>query len=203
MLYRLLWLVAQAINKVYFRVRVEGKENLPTEGGYVVAPVHRSWIDFILITSITHKPMRFMAKDSAFKYPMVASVLSRAGSFPVNRGTPDRAAMSAAKKVLEAREVLVIFPEGTRREGPTVEALFDGVSYLVYRCASPVVPVGILGSDSACGPGVKFPRPRKVRIRIGTAIEPPAAQTRVTRRELGEFTIRLRDAIQREYSEAY
>jgi len=202
-LYRITWLFLLAVNKSLWRLKICGKENLPATGAFVLAPVHRSFIDFALTSSITRRRMRYMGKDSLWKVGLFGKFISALGAYPVHRGGADREALKRTVDVLQGGEPVVIFPEGTRQFGPKVEDLFEGAAYVATKVGVPIVPVGIGGSEQAMQKGKKLPRPVKVAIVIGTPIMPPASDSkRTSRRAVHELTLQLRDEIQRLFDEA-
>ena len=76
------------VAKLFGGVRIVGAENIPADGPFVLAPVHRSNIDFALASLLTTRPMRYMGKDSIWKYKALGRFVSMLGAFPVHRGTP-------------------------------------------------------------------------------------------------------------------
>ena len=203
-LYRIAWLLLLALNKGYWRAKITGKEHIPPTGPFVLAPVHRSFIDFALTSSITRRRMRYMGKDSLWKIGLFGKLLSGLGAYPVHRGGADREALKRTVEVLEGGEPVVIFPEGTRRFGPKVEDLFEGAAYVATKVGVPIVPVGIGGSERALRKGQKIPRPVKITVVVGEPITPetPADGRRTSRRAVHELTLRLRDEVQRLFDEA-
>ena len=203
-LYRITWWFLLTLNKGYWRLRITGKENIPSTGPFVLAPVHRSFIDFSLTSSITKRRMRYMGKDSLWKVSLFGKFISALGAYPVRRGGADREALKRTIEVLEGGEPVVIFPEGTRQSGPKVNDLFEGAAYVATKVGVPIVPVGIGGSEHALRKGKKLPRPVKVAIVVGDPIPPPPASEsgRTSRRAVHELTLRLRDEIQRLFDEA-
>jgi len=203
-LYRITWWFLLTLNKGYWRLRIKGKENIPSTGPFVLAPVHRSFIDFSLTSSITKRRMRYMGKDSLWKVSLFGKFISALGAYPVRRGGADREALKRTIEVLEGGEPVVIFPEGTRQSGPKVNDLFEGAAYVATKVGVPIVPVGIGGSEHALRKGKKLPRPVKVAIVVGDPIPPPPASEsgRTSRRAVHELTLRLRDEIQRLFDEA-
>lgn len=159
--------------RVWCRMTVEGRENLPRSGGFVVAPVHRSILDTPISSGLTRRRLRFMGKDSMWKHRSAGWVLSALGGFPVSRGTPDREALRRCIAVLEGGEPLVLFPEGERKSGPIVQPLFDGAAYVAVKAGVPIVPVGIGGSERVMPKGSKFIHPRKLHVVIGEPIRAP------------------------------
>ena len=119
----------------------------------MLAPVHRSNMDTPFASCVTRRRLRFMGKDTLWKRQPAAWFLSALGGFPVTRGTADREALKRCIAVLQAGEPLVLFPEGERKSGPTVQPLFDGAAYVALKAGVPIVPVGIGGSEAVMPKG--------------------------------------------------
>lgn len=204
-LYLVLRFLALGLAKVWFRVDVDGMRNLPPSGGYIIAPAHRSNLDAVLLQVVTRRQLRLMGKDSLWKVGRFPGwVLTSLGGFPVARGTADRAALRTAQDLLEAGEPVVLFPEGTRQSGPSIQPLFDGPAFLAARCQVPIIPVGIGGSEAAMGKGVKIPRPRKITFVFGAPLLPPEPSDggRVARRRVQALTAELYTAVQEHFDQA-
>ncbi len=208
---RLAWTVTRffmrAAAKLWFRYEVHGRENLPTAGAFIVSPVHRSNLDTPLLPVIRAEPIRFMGKESLWKVNRAASwFLTMLGGFPVERATADRSALRVAEEILERGEALVMFPEGTRRDGLDVleENMFDGPSFLSGRQQCPIVPVGIGGSEYAMPVGRKVVLPKKIVFVIGEPILPPTPNEngRVSRKSVKAHTELLRQTIQTLFDDA-
>lgn len=209
-------IVLVGLSRIYFPGTVTGRENLPSRGAYLVAPVHRSYVDWLLVARISRRRLRFIVKDEVWRSKVLGSAVEAVGGFPVNRSGADREALERCRTILEGGEPLVMFPEGSRRSGPRVEALRDGVSYLALRSGVPIVPVGIGGSEAAMPKGSSFPRPRRIDLVIGHPVradplgpqDDPAPdrdagatpgasrRRRLSRQLVGALSDELRDAIQ-------
>jgi 1-acyl-sn-glycerol-3-phosphate acyltransferase len=203
-LYRGVRVIILAFAKLFWRVRIIGTEHLPADRPFVLAPVHRSNIDFALMSLVTPRRMRYIAKDSLWKIATLGRLWSALGAFPVHRGSADREALRTSVAVIENGEPLVLFPEGTRQIGPVVEEVFDGAAYVASRAGVPIVPVGIGGSERAMPKGAKMLRPVKVVVVVGPPIDPPEAgeRGRASRGAIRGTTARLRDEVQRLFDEA-
>ena len=202
-LYRFVWGLIWLVSRLYWRLSISGKENVPATGAFVLAPVHRSFIDFGMTCGVTHRRMRYMGKDSLWKVPVLRNLISALGAYPVHRGAADREALRRTVEVLEGGEPVVIFPEGTRQFGPKVEHLFEGAAYVATKVGVPIVPVGIGGSEMALRKGKKLPRPVKITVIVGEPIHPPSKEgQRTSRRAVHELTLQLRDELQRLFDEA-
>lgn len=202
--YGFLRVVVRAVNRTLFRVTVEGAGRVPDHGPVIIAPVHRSFIDFWVVSEITRRKLHYMTKDSLWDNRLLAKVIPVLGGFPVNRDAPDRDALRRAQQVLDAGEVLVMFPEGTRREGPAVVDLHEGVAFLAARTGATIVPVGIGGSATVMPKGTHLPRLHHIHLVVGEPIEVPApsGRGRVPRSRTHELTEQLGGTIQQLYDQA-
>ena len=188
--------------RLWFRVSARGTEHVPTEGPFIIAPVHRSNLDFLLVLITTKRRIRFLAKDSLFT-GMWAKIFLALGGIPVARGTADREALKTCVAVIEAGEPLVIFPEGTRQTGPVVQELFDGAAFVQSRTGAPILPVGIGGSEAAMPKGSKFIKPHKVRVVVGPVLAAPEVEgSKARRAAIRSTTAELYTVIQALFDEA-
>ena len=185
------------------RMKIDGKDRLPAGGAYVLAPVHRSYVDTPIAACVTRRRVRFMGKDSMWKYATVGKLISALGTFPVSRGTADREALQRSIAVLSGGEPLVLFPEGERKDGPIVQPLFDGAAFVAAKAGVPIIPVGIGGSDRVMPRGAKFVFPRKVKVIIGEPIRAEVGENgRASRKAVAAVTEQLHSELQRLYDEA-
>jgi 1-acyl-sn-glycerol-3-phosphate acyltransferase len=196
--------VVEIVCRMFWRVEVKNKDKLPAHGAYVIAPVHRSNIDTLLSGCLTHRRVRFMGKDSLWKYRWSAALFSSLGGFPVHRGTPDREALRTCEEAVRGGEPVVLFPEGTRQSGPKLHPLFEGAAFVAARAGVPLVPVGIGGSEWAMAKGSKRISPVKVVMVVGDPILPPARPEggRLPRRTVAEMTERLGTDLQALFDQA-
>ena len=191
----LIWLVA----KILWRISFEGLENVPRTGPFVLAPVHRSFVDFGLVSGVTRRRMGYMGKESLWKIKPLGAFITMLGAYPVNRGAPDREALRRTLNILERGEPLVLFPEGTRRAGPVIEHLHEGAAFVASRAGVPVVPVGIGGSERALPKGKRLPRLVKIHVIVGEPILPPPiaeGARHPSRRAVKELTLQLQAVLQ-------
>jgi 1-acyl-sn-glycerol-3-phosphate acyltransferase len=157
-----LYFVAGAISwpvvKGLYRLRVRGLEHVP-EGGFVLAANHTSNFDPwpLGIPFLPGRQLRFMAKSELFN-PLLAPLLRAGGAFRVRRGEGDIEAMHTAADLARAGEIVVMFPEGTRRKKglrKKHEARpHTGAARIALTAGVPLVPAAIAGTDrlSRLGP---------------------------------------------------
>lgn len=196
--------VLRGITRLYWRVDVRGAEHVSAQGPVILCPVHRSFMDFLVAAQVTRRKLYYMAKDDLWHNARFGRFLDSIGAFPVDRTGADRQAMARSQAVLERGDVLVLFPEGTRRAGPVIEELHEGAAFLAMRTGAPVVPIGIGGTAEAMPKGSKFVRPVKVHVVVGPPIAPPqrSRRGRVPRHQVHELTEQLRTELQALYDEA-
>lgn len=165
------------------RMKVEGRDNIPDEGIFILAPTHRSILDTPISSGVTRRRMRFMGADKWWSNKWFGKLLSMLGGFPVTRGSADREALKRCISLLEGGEPLVLFPEGERKSGPIVQPLFEGATYIAAKTGAPIIPVGIGGSEKAMPKGAKFIHPKKLHVIIGAPITVPTVGTSKEQRE--------------------
>lgn len=165
------------------RMKVEGRDNIPPEGIFILAPTHRSILDTPISSGVTRRRMRFMGADKWWSNKWFGKLLSMLGGFPVTRGSADREALKRCISLLEGGEPLVLFPEGERKSGPIVQPLFEGATYIAAKTGAPIIPVGIGGSEKAMPKGAKFIHPKKLHVIIGAPITVPTVGTSKEQRE--------------------
>lgn len=125
--------------------RVEGDAHVPLQGGCLLAANHVSFLDPpALGSALSHRQVHFMAKQELFQKPLLGRLIRALGSFPVERGQVDRAALRQALELLKSGHVVGIFPEGTRGPGgPKMLPWHPGIALLAHQAQVPIVPVAI------------------------------------------------------------
>lgn len=135
-----------------YRLRATGVENLPREGGYVLACNHVSNFDpWPLGMPLWPKRwLRFMAKSELYWWP-VTLVLNGAGAFPVRRGQADAEAIETAERLAREGNVVAMFPEGTRRAKGLVKKHEarprSGAARIAIEAGVPLVPAAVKGTE--------------------------------------------------------
>ena len=200
-LYRVLHAILVAILVVWFRPRVRGRSAVPATGPAILAPVHRSFIDFAFTALLTRRKLFFMAKEELWRRAWFGRLLEALGVFPVHRSGTDRESVRRAEDVLNGGHLLVMFPEGARRSGDRVGELAEGVAFLAARTGAPIVPIGISGSERAMKKGSRFPKPVRVTVSAG---EPLISPERTPGRRVARSQIhRLSESLQIRLQDCY
>ncbi len=194
--YRIWRAVLVPLAYLLYRMEIVGRDQIPKDGGIILAPTHRSTVDIAAVAALTRKPVRFLAKDEIFSSRLGNKVFRALGAIPVDRVGTDRGAIRSSRTAIEEGEVLGIFPEGTRRTGPEVSDLSDGCAYLALKLGTPLVPIGIGGTDRVKPAGAKFIRFPKVVVVVGSPIFPPVNLGVIRRSDLEKLTQELTAALQ-------
>ncbi|MBI2836670.1 MAG: 1-acyl-sn-glycerol-3-phosphate acyltransferase [Chloroflexi bacterium] len=167
--------------------RVQGKENVPRHGPFLVVANHMNLTDPPLVAiSIGRRP-RFMAKKELFRLKPAAFILRAVGAFPVDRRRFDRATVRQAEETFARGLPLIMFPEATRSKNARLQPAFPGAAMLATRNSVPILPVGITGTERIRGAGWLLSRPR-ITVNIGKPFQLPLSDSRLTRDDLSSYT---------------
>jgi len=165
--YRLGWLTFRAIYATYFRWHVFNAENVPLEGGVILASNHASFLDPPLVGAGLRRDINYLARESLFRFPGVGALLRSWNSVPVDREGGGARGLKAILDRLLAGGAIILFPEGTRTTDGRFLPARSGIGLTVIKSTAPVVPVRVFGTYEAYGRHVKFPRPRRIMVKYG------------------------------------
>ena len=156
------------------RAEVTGLENVPKEGGFIVASNHLSFFDSLIIQALTPRDVAFFAKAEYFTTPglkgkVMKTFFESVGSIPVQRGeqAASVAALDSLVEIVEGGKGIGIYPEGTRSRDGKLYRGRTGVGWLALTTGVPVVPVGLIGTEKLQPAGSKGFRPAKFHIHYG------------------------------------
>ncbi len=168
-------LMIRAALRVYHRFEIVGAENLPRAGSFVLVANHASHLDTVCLLAALpfrrlHRAFPAAAADYFFQSvprTWIASIVVNA--LPFARGTQVRQSLHICTELLaNAGNVLIIFPEGTRSKTGAIQEFKPGIGALVAGRDVDVLPCHLEGAFAAWPKGRHLPRPRKVRLIIGT-----------------------------------
>jgi cytidylate kinase len=166
--------VLRAVVRAIVRLQIEGDLNaVPRRGAMILAANHASSADPVLIgaflNQILGRPLNWLGKRELLDFPLTGWLARQGGIHPVDRDAADLEAFRAAMRVLEADEMLAVFPEGTRSRDGALQQVREGVGMLALRSGAPVLPVAVIDSDLMWPRGKLLPRfGRRVTVRYGT-----------------------------------
>jgi len=167
--------------------QVRGRENILSEGAVIVVANHINLTDPPILGTSLDRKVVFMAKEELFRSPLTGYFIRGFGAFPVRRGQLDRTALRQADQVLARGRALVMFPEGMRSHGSRLRRAFPGAARIAQRSGSPILPIGITGTEKIKGFAWLLHRP-KITINIGRPFHLPPVSRKSTREETAELT---------------
>lgn len=141
-------ILTKIIFKIFFRVEVINKENVPSAGPALLCANHNSMLDMFFLAFKLKRWVYWMAKEELFRNPIAAFVLRRMGAFPVRRGTGDVGSVKYAYKLLEQKEFVGIFPQGTRIDPTKIETtrVKPGAAMIAAKAGVPIIPAIVKGN---------------------------------------------------------
>ncbi len=149
--------------RLFTRINVIGKENIPKNGGALICCNHIGISDIFLLGVTFPRQIHFLSKKEWFSIPVFKSLISALGAIKLDRGGKDVGALKNAINTLNAGKLVAIFPQGHRQPGinPAMTPIKNGAGLIAYRSGSDVIPVCIRTKD------VKYRFMRKIDIIIG------------------------------------
>lgn len=147
-----------------YKVEFVGQENIPENGGFILASNHMCAIDPIMIAvGVQNRQLHFMGKKELFENPLVKSILTLVNGFPIVRGGADSEALNYAIRIVKEGYILGMFPEGTRSKDHKPGRAKSGVAVIAKAAKADVLPVSIYSSDD-------MKKHTKITIRFGEII---------------------------------
>jgi len=186
------------LSRVMYRFHVEGRENIPEEGGAVLTPNHVSWADGLLVGLACPRHIRMLVFADYFERPPISWFGKITQVIPIKPGKRSIVeSLRKAREAVEEGELVGVFPEGGLSRDGKLHAFHPGFLTIVKKTGAPVIPIyleGLWGSIFSFERGKffwKIPRrwPYPVTIRIGKPIYNPesAEQVRNAVIELGRL----------------
>lgn len=147
-MYDILKIIIGLTFKLLFKLKVMGHENIPRNGGAIIACNHISLLDPPVVGVSMDRYINFMAKDELFHYPVFSWVITKLKAFPVRRGMADRVAIRRAMALLESGQIVGLFPEGTRSKTGALGKPEPGLAMIAVKTGVPIIPTAIIGTAS-------------------------------------------------------
>ena len=161
--------VVGPLSRWWFTLDVVGAHNMPATGPVVLCMNHESFLDIPLMVVASPRPIRFMAKRELFANPRGARFFHELGGFSVDREEYDLRAVETALEVVRRREVLGMYPEGTRTPGKLLPFL-SGAAWVALKSGAPLLPAALSGTGKAMPTGAKFFKRVPIRIEFAAPI---------------------------------
>lgn len=165
--YLLSWFAFRSLFALCFRARYYNWEQVPARGPVILASNHASFLDPPLIACGLRRPISFLARESLFRFPVIASLLRAWYVVPVDRDGGSASGLRVILGRLLAGGAIILFPEGTRTRDGHMQMARAGIGLIVIKSTAPVVPVRVFGSYEAYGRGRRLPSFRRLAVKYG------------------------------------
>ncbi len=184
----LLRMLLRLVLFVVGNLRVNGRENIPESGPYILVVNHMSKADPPLVfLALPPMRLRFFAAEKWEHHLLFGPVMKTVGAIYINRGEVDRRALREAMEGLKRGSIFGLAPEGTRSRVGHMLVAKDGAAYLASRARVPILPIGLVNTD-VFGENVKRLRRTHFEVNIGKPFMLPELGHRAKGRELEAFT---------------
>ena len=171
------WVMKKLIGPIlrfFYRIRVEGLEHVPTQGGAILASNHVSFCDSVFLPLVLDRRITFVAKAEYFEDPKTAWFFRAMGQIPIKRegGSASQRALDSAREVLDGGGLFGIYPEGTRSPDGRLYKGHTGIARLTLQSKVPVLAVAMIGTREVQPIGQVRPNAfRTVTIRISPRMD--------------------------------
>jgi 1-acyl-sn-glycerol-3-phosphate acyltransferase len=168
MVYAISYHLCRWIARLFFGLQVEGLEHIPRTGAAILAPNHVSYLDPVVVgVSLPPRRIHFMAKGELFRGRLGGWFFRSLQAYPVDRERLDPSTLKRTLSLLEAGQIVLMFPEGTRGDGRALGPAKPGVAMIAARSRVPVVPVFHWGTERVLPRGSHRIRHAPLRVRFG------------------------------------
>jgi 1-acyl-sn-glycerol-3-phosphate acyltransferase len=165
--------------RLFFQPKIiEGAENIPKEGGAILASNHLAVSDSFFLPLMLSRRVTFPAKIEYFTGTGIKGKLQKwffsgVGQVPIDRSSASAAqgALDTGVRIVREGKLLGIYPEGTRSPDARLYKGKVGVAWIALESGAPVIPVAMFGTDKANPIGSKMWRPHPIRIKIGKPLD--------------------------------
>jgi 1-acyl-sn-glycerol-3-phosphate acyltransferase len=197
--YWILRFIVRTVFSFTMRVKIDGLEHLPRNGGYILAGSHVSHLDPVCLSAMLAMKIHWMARIEFYRHPWSVLLMRMAAAFPVNRQGVPVQAIKRAIRTVSGGEVVGIFPEGELKHG--LESVLrggpikQGACLVAQRSGRPIVPCVILGTHDLLRPGPWLPFLRgRLWISIGKPL-PPVSAVGCRKKARAELAAKLQEQL--------
>ncbi|MCH7879346.1 MAG: 1-acyl-sn-glycerol-3-phosphate acyltransferase [candidate division Zixibacteria bacterium] len=184
-LYDIGWIVGRMTGALLLGAQVDGRENIPDDGAFILAPNHISYLDPPIVAGFVPRRLHFFAKKELFDFPLFGSILRGLQVHPIRRGGFNRGALQLAIDLLKDGRPITVFPEGTRGKNGILLEPKAGIGRIAQDSGAPILPAFLAHLDNfkRC-----LRRKERLQIRFGELISASWIASQESNKE-GWFTI--------------
>jgi 1-acyl-sn-glycerol-3-phosphate acyltransferase len=168
-LYGFAFILLNIVLKPFFRLRVYGRENIPS-GKAIIAANHQSYIDPPVIGASIHEEISYLAREDVFNFALFRWFCVKVDSILIKKRRADRSALKEVLRRLRQGWKVLVFPEGTRSHDGQLQPPEDGISLLAHRSRVPVIPTYVSGTHHVLPRGGATIRLHPISVSFGPPI---------------------------------
>ncbi len=178
--------LCQVFTLLFFRYRVYGRNRIPTEGPFIIAGNHQSFLDPVFMGIGAKRRLLFMARDSLFRSRLFGGLIRSTNAIPLSREKADIGAIKLVLAQLKEGHGVCLYPEGTRSSDGRITAFKPGFGLLCRRSQAPVVPALVDGAFECWPRHRKLFSPGPIFVWFGEPL-PPEEIRRMTNEQLADW----------------
>lgn len=168
--YNFLHWLCRLASVALFRIRVYGRNNLPSDGAVLICSNHQSHFDPVLVGMALDRRLNFLARRSLFRFAPFRWLIQSLDAIPIEREGTGFGGLKETLRRIKRGEAVLLFPEGTRSPDGALAPLKSGVLVLARRGKAPLLPVAISGAFESWPRQQPLPYPSVIYIRVGRPI---------------------------------
>ena len=135
--------ITNVLFKIFYKVKINGLENIPKDGRLVICSNHMGLTDPVLLAALIPRELNYMAKKELFDNKLLGFLIKNLGAFPVDRESSGLTAIKTAIKLLKNDQVFAMFPQGTWVKDETSQDVKPGIAMISVKGKSPIIPIHI------------------------------------------------------------
>ncbi|MDD2352016.1 MAG: lysophospholipid acyltransferase family protein [Candidatus Caldatribacteriota bacterium] len=173
MFYKIARFIGYILSLLFWPIEIRGGNDFHHNGPLILAANHVSYLDPIALAIAFKRQIYFLAKKEVFDNPFLGLIVKGLGAIPVDRKNVSPVTIKKTYSILKNGNVLGIFPEGTRSLNGELLDFNKGMIKIALKTSSPIIPVGIAGTNDIYPPKAKFPSfwgRKKITVSFGDPI---------------------------------
>ena len=165
-------LMCRMVTIMFFNFKAENRHLIPAANGGLVLSTHQSNFDPVLVGITFNRHMNFLARKTLFNNWIFAALIRNLDAIEIDRDGSGLSGLKETMLRLKRKQLVLIFPEGTRTTTGKIGKLKPGFISVARRTNVPLIPVAVVGAYEVMPKGTNWPKPRPIVVVIGPHIEP-------------------------------
>lgn len=128
---------------LFFNIKFEGLENIPLEKSVILISNHRTYMDPVFLGAKCKRRLVFIAKKELFEKPILGFLIKKLNTISIDRDARDTKAIDKAISFTKDKNIVCIFPEGTRSKNGNLKRIKSGASFLAMKSNVDILPACI------------------------------------------------------------